>query len=118
MLDLTDFGDYWRVLLIESERSPYDKVQKIQQLNVGPVYDSLVINNETWRRKYGTFEGLPPKTQFAVSALTMCANTERIEGIGQKVSTTTFWLESTPEIIAEYELPEYNGRQSTGKDDV
>lgn len=108
MIDLTNFGDYWRAMYIDG-RDAQKRVGKVRQVRAGPIYDSEVINSETWRRKYACFEGLPPKTQFAVSALMMCANTERIVGVGQKVSTNTFWIDSSPEVLAEYDLPEYSG---------
>ena len=114
MIDLTNFGDYWRAMFIEG-RDAQKTVGRVVQSRAGPIYDSEVINNEIWRRKYATFEGLPPKTQFAVSALMMCANTERIHGVGQKVSNTTFWIDSTPEVLAEYDEQAYSGEHTSEK---
>jgi len=57
---------------------------------------------EQWRHMYERFKSLPLQTQVAVAVLSMCADGEKLPGVGQKISPTSYWVDDTPEILKEY----------------
>lgn len=85
MLDVSQQDFHWRVL-------------KIGQDPARPPHNYI----EQWRRQYAEFKDIPIKTQEAVAALSMCEDSGRIEGIGQRVSSSTFWLDDRVELLKEY----------------
>lgn len=86
MLDVSDRDSHWRVIRLREDGVP-----------------ATQSYFEHWRRQFGSFQSLPEKTRFAVASLRMCEPMERIAGVGQKVSEKTFWLDTTPAILKEYE---------------
>lgn len=83
MLDVSDCDSHWRVVSIEPAKT-----------------GNFV---EQWRKRFGSFQELPEKTRFAVASLRMCEDQGRIQGVGQKVSEKTFWVDAAPEILEEYD---------------
>ena len=55
-----------------------------------------------WVKHFKEFKDIPPLTRTAVAALSMCGDNEALAGYGRRVSRTTFWVDSTPAMVAEY----------------
>jgi len=109
MLDIHNGKDHWRVVKIGIEKrepgeytspSPYQTYDYVEQ----------------WRRRFAAFKELPKLTQEAVSLLSMCEHHGAIAGIGQKVSPDTFWVDDTPELLAEYEEEKSDSRSKSKKE--
>ena len=85
MLDVSEKADErWRVMHIDRWREP--------------VNSNYV---EQWRKMFICFDAMPTKTKEAVSWLAMCKPMGRIEGIGQKVSSKTYWLQDN-DLLEDY----------------
>lgn len=90
MLDVsttTTNGTRWRVMHIEHD--------------IDNEADQGYI--EQWRRMFSTFGDMPTKTREAVSVLRMHKDGEQVTGYGQRVSESTYWIDSTPEVMEEYD---------------
>jgi len=61
-----------------------------------------LVESTQWVKEFPTFGDLPKETQTAVALLTMCADNERMPGVGRRVSATVFWLEASKEMLREY----------------
>jgi len=92
MLDVHNGKDHWRVIKIGEGESDSD-----------PLIYQTYHYVEQWRRKFAAFKDMPKLTQEAVAVLSMCEDKGSIQGIGQKVSSDTFWIDDKLELLAEYE---------------
>jgi hypothetical protein len=72
LLDITDRDDHWRIIRIDE-----------------------ATYKETYRKEYKKFSDMPKKIQEVVSILKMCKPDETVEGVGRRISNTTFWVEET-----------------------
>jgi len=86
MLDVSERDGHWRVFRI---------------IAVPGAAGNQYI--EEWRRKYGSFRAMPRKTQEAVAVLSMYDDGDHAQGIGTKVSCSTFWVTENEDILKEYE---------------
>lgn len=98
MLDVSDGGDHWRVAFINDNAKVPDTYPPGAPKGAR---DTSYV--ERWRRWYKTFSKMPLRTQEAVAALSMCEAAEGIAGVGLKVSAIAFYVDSTPEIMEEYQ---------------
>lgn len=72
-------------------------------MNLNPSNRNMYTNfREKWRREYASFDAMPERTRVGVATLSMCADGEKIEGVGQRVTPNTFWLDDTKHILEEY----------------
>lgn len=94
MLDVSEQDDRWRVFYIKATTAQVTHEASLENP------DTYI---EQWRRQFRCFNDVPQKTREAVSYLAMCANGEKIKGIGQRVSEKTYWLDSTPDVLKEYD---------------
>ena len=86
MLDVGTENRGWRVVYIATDgKAPPEYV-------------------EHWRRRFRSFKAIPEKTALAVAVLRMHGAGVIVEGYGQKVSDDTYWVDSTPERVAEYKV--------------
>ena len=85
MLDVSHLDNGWRVMYIAIDREA----------------EGTYI--EQWRNMFPTFSSMPRKTKEAVAVLAMCANGEQVSSYGTRVSESTYWIDSTPERLEEYD---------------
>jgi hypothetical protein len=68
---------------------------------VGPVSRNSRFATQ-WRRQYARFDLLPTKTKEAVAVLSMGKDSERIPGVGTKVTEKAYWLLDNESLLEEY----------------